>query len=259
MAPDSGYDDVHEPLLEDCQIDRSEMADSDGKDGELPTSAKASAMEMGFNLSKNLVGAALLSLPYTLRESGVVFGLGLLAIVHFFSAIGFLFLGEVSAFTGAVDALEAGKRSVGRRFGLLLESINGLYALGALVAYFVILGDYLPSILAGLGVRRQEEGGSMVSSLLLTRWFPTLVTMAAVTFPMTLAQNLAMFSRSSQLGIGALGLAFVVMVQKISCMGLAEGVSWKYGSPSGIILSVPIMGVWCDNFTSPAIPKFPSS
>jgi len=142
------------------------------------------------NLTKNIVGAGILGLPFAMQDGGL--GLGLINLTFFggLSLVGFLAIGHTCHATGARTYREAWERTVGV-FPAIVDVAVLLECLITGVGYTILALDYTSTGLRGLF---GYEGGPHLRAKLAA-------TMTAlVLVPLCLRPNLDSLKVTSQVG-----------------------------------------------------------
>jgi len=188
------------------------------------------------NLSKNIIGAGMLSLPFAMKGAGVVpFVLGLM-FMGALNAYTFYLLGWCCRAVGASSFGELWSKTFGPSsawvadLSVLLN--NGL----ACLAYCVLIGDFLSKALTGLlpGVALLHGRGAdlvLVALLLLV--------------PLSLRKDLAFLRYSSMAGLTATLYGFMLLWS--DCVAKAD-----FGNPAGPVLQ-NILPMRADFFSALAL------
>jgi len=175
-----------------------------GRQSEAPKDAGSSLGTSVLNLSKNIIGAGMLSLPYAMKGAGVVpFLLGILAM-GCLNAYTFFLLGWCCQATGATSFGELWSKAFGRGSAWLADVSVMMNNSLACLAYCVLIGDFLSKALAGL--------------LPSTPWLhdrgTDLVLVAVlVLVPLSLLRDLAPLRFGSVAGLGATLYVFLLLVK----------------------------------------------
>ncbi|KAL0214647.1 hypothetical protein P9112_006831 [Eukaryota sp. TZLM1-RC] len=106
----------------------------------------ASVFSSVANVSNAITGAAVLTLSYAILYAGLISGLVLLLLVALISAFSFSFLSECCAHTNEYSYKGIAKKTLGKSFGTVVESLIVCYTAGTCISYCVILGDFMPSL-----------------------------------------------------------------------------------------------------------------
>eukprot|EP00401_Gymnodinium_catenatum_P014931 CAMPEP_0117578312 /NCGR_PEP_ID=MMETSP0784-20121206/63928_1 /TAXON_ID=39447 /ORGANISM="" /LENGTH=492 /DNA_ID=CAMNT_0005377951 /DNA_START=44 /DNA_END=1522 /DNA_ORIENTATION=- len=154
------------------------------------------------NLSKNIIGAGMLSLPFAMKSAGVVPFLFGLAAIGAMNAYTFFLLGWCCRKTGARSFGELWSKTFGNESAWIADvSVllnNGL----ACLAYCVLIGDFLSKALEGL----------LPTMLLLhSRGLDLVLVAVLLLVPLSLLQNLAPLRSSSIVGLAATLYGFLLL------------------------------------------------
>jgi len=154
------------------------------------------------NLSKNIIGAGMLSLPFAMRGAGVVpFLLGI-TLYGALNAYTFFLLGWCCQVVQASSFGELWSKTFGAKSAWVADVAVLLNNGGACLAYCVLMGDFLSKALAGLlpGVPLLHDRGA------------DLVLVAAfVLVPLSLLRDLAPLRFGSVAGLGATLYVFLLL------------------------------------------------
>ena len=101
-----------------------------------------------FNLSKNMIGAGLLSLPYTLRQAAWAPGIAALIVMAVLNGLSLIVIAQCCVLANSYSYLEIGEATFGRYAAVAIQVTVILYTLGSCVSYVVLIGDFLPAVLA---------------------------------------------------------------------------------------------------------------
>lgn len=146
------------------------------------------------NLTKSIVGAGVLCLPYTLQEGGFGLGMFLLSVTGALSLTGFLAIGHVCHITGAKNYREAWKRTVGV-YPEFVDLCLLLECFICCVGFMIVTLDYLSIGMHGLV-------GLTPSTSNRTK-FAALIAVSCL-MPLCLRQRIHSLRFSSMLGNAAL-------------------------------------------------------
>ena len=99
-----------------------------------------------------MIGAGLLSLPWTMEQASLVGGVGALVFMAIFNSVSLYFLAKCCELTGAYSYKGIGEVCFGRRAGLFIQAIVGLYTLGSCVTYAVLAGMFVSYVFVAMSV-----------------------------------------------------------------------------------------------------------
>ena len=125
-----------------------------------PPAARGTISSTLITVVANIVGAGLLSLPYTIATAGVVPGVLALLATGVLNCLSAILLARSCSLSGAGTYMELVGRVFGPGWQRWVTLLLAVYTLGSGASYVVVLGDQLPSLLSLVGVRgllaRQE-------------------------------------------------------------------------------------------------------
>ena len=105
----------------------------------------------------NVVGAGIVSLPWTLLMMSTGVGVGALVVCAALAASASIVLAECADLAGTFNYRAMTVKAFGSRAGTWVQAVMGLYTLGSCVSYVVLVGDFVPSVLQGMGASGEEH------------------------------------------------------------------------------------------------------
>ena len=118
----------------------------------MPGEGKGTSFSTGITIVANIVGAGLLSLPYTVASAGLVSGVLALLLTGALNCLSALLLARSCEMSGAGSYMELVGSVLGGAAKSRVAVLLAVYTLGSCASYVVVLGDQLPSLLALVGV-----------------------------------------------------------------------------------------------------------
>jgi sodium-coupled neutral amino acid transporter 11 len=186
-------------------------------------------------VSANLVGAGLLSLPYTLKRAGLVTGVVALTTMCALNGVSALVIARCCDLAGQYSYLAVGRASLGPAAGTAISGVMALYTMGSCVSFLVLLGDFLPALVCAGGCSG-ALGGVLGSRLAL---IPAVAL--AVLFPLALHRTLNALRFTSTLSAVCI-LYTALMIAARSVRGPlvpASQLALTTGAP-GLFVSLPV-------------------
>jgi amino acid permease len=161
------------------------------------------------NLSNNMMGAGLLTVPYCLMETSVVTGIIIFSVVAVVAGLSFMLLAQSCDLAQSYSYLEMGKQALGPNFGNLVLMFLLLYTTGVNITQIVLLGDFL---VEDSGLLAHWAGESFLFQLSpLNRRLLVIGVIAVVfLFPLALLRSLNPLKFTSSLSL--LCIAFTVVL-----------------------------------------------
>ena len=95
------------------------------------------------NLTNNILGAGLFSMPWCLSQASVVSGVLLLVLCAGLNTVSFVILCKCCELSGEYSYLKMGRVALGPQFGLMIQYVVALYAVGSTISFVVLTGDFL--------------------------------------------------------------------------------------------------------------------
>ncbi len=106
----------------------------------------ASVASSTFNLTKNVLAASVVSLPWTLQEASVIPGLFLLILSCYACAYSFILLAKCTLLTSTETYVGIAEKLYSKGVGTLVQVVMMLYTFGSCISFLVLLGDFCPAI-----------------------------------------------------------------------------------------------------------------
>ena len=125
-------------------------------------SVKTSIFGAYSNFLNSIVGAGIIGMPYALRHCGLVMGLFLLLFVSFLTDHSVRLMVSIGTDLDCRDYEALAKRIFGPRGYTFVSLAMLILAWGAMIAYCVIIGDVVPSILGVEEPTYGQRAASMV-------------------------------------------------------------------------------------------------
>jgi sodium-coupled neutral amino acid transporter 11 len=154
------------------------------------------------NLSNTIIGAGIIGVPYALELSGVLLGVALLLVVALVTDFSLRLLVSAGRLAGTETYLHLADTTYGLRGRVAASLAQGLFALGACLAYTLILGNTIPEALAYM------FGWSSRSS----RPVVILVTSVFCLTPLSLLKDLHRLAWGSLVSLTAVGFIILTVV-----------------------------------------------
>ncbi|AEO71656.1 c14a382b-c376-4c72-a747-0d9198abe16f [Thermothielavioides terrestris] len=170
---------------------------------------KSSLPSAFMNMANSIIGAGIIGQPYALRQAGLLAGAALLVALTLVVdwTIRLIVvnskLGGASSFQGTVE------RCFGRP-GLVAVSVaQWAFAFGGMVAFGVIVGDSIPSVLRAVWPGLPDVP---VLGLLADRRAVIVVFTLGVSYPLTLYRDIAKLAKASTLALVSMAVIVITVV-----------------------------------------------
>jgi len=202
-----------------------------------------------FNLTKSAVGAGILSLPFAMKQAGLIPGLFLIIFASLSTSSTLHFLARIAANTDQGNFFEVGKLAFGTAGEVTAVVSVIFYLIGALIAYASFIKKYMLGFLTYV---LQKEENSM---LLLNGKF--LIGMGALLIlPLALLRDMSKLAKASIVGMicmaGVVALTVVDCFRDTAVTAAAEHVYYKASSEL-VKAFTNILFAFCNHFTMLAI------
>jgi len=175
-------------------------------DAELASTAAAPKKAEGaalagaiFNFINSIVGAGIIGLPFAISEAGIWLGLIMLVACGALTDYSVRLLVDTGVRVGKYDYEELCEHFLGRAGYIACSLFMFVFAMGAMMAYTVIIGDTVPTVLHAMHVL--PEGMDPHDSG--TRTWITLVCSIVVVLPLCLLKSMASLAKTSLISITA--------------------------------------------------------
>mmetsp|Transcript_29326 Transcript_29326/g.35723 ORF Transcript_29326/g.35723 Transcript_29326/m.35723 type:complete len:612 (-) Transcript_29326:64-1899(-) len=177
------------------------------------------------NLVNSIVGAGIIGIPYALRQSGLIAGVILLAMVSYFTDKSLRIIVEAAKFHPQLRHLNVTTFEdlmfypFGRAGTMFILFNMFVMAYGAMVAYLLIIKDTVPTI---IGLGDAMEGG-------IEREVVLIVTSLLVMVPLSMQRDMASLAFTSLLSVSAdaVLVGFVMFYSPVKETVEANGGIWE--------------------------------
>lgn len=208
-----------------------------------------------FNLCKSAIGVGILALPKAMANSGLLLGLGLLALGSITCSSTLYFLARIAANTDLGDYFAVGNLAYGGVGESLAVLATLLYLIGALIGYMSYTTTYISSGIGYfLGITDPVNYPWYLSK------FFVIALCAALIFPLACLRDLSKLARASIVGMCC--MAFVCGLTVIDYFADSTTVNMaNYTAvvlkPSALAAFSTILFAFCNHFTMLSIvPNF---
>ena len=114
---------------------------------------KGTIVSTAITMIANIVGAGMLSLPFTISAAGLLPGTLALLVTGILNCVSALLLAYSCEMSGATSYMDLVGLVFGARWKYYISILLAVYTFGSCASYIVVLGDQLPSLLGLAGVR----------------------------------------------------------------------------------------------------------
>ena len=226
------YDDVAE----------TNGAEEGGKEEE-EESNKASIFQTTVNITNNVIGAGLLSLPWCIKESSVVYGTIMVILFGLLQAVTFVLIVACCDYAGTYSFMELGRRLLGSAAGSAIQLCMLIYTAGSCLSFVVLTGDFISS---ESGFARELCGDSCIFS---SRAFSVFVVTVVLYAPLCALQDLRSLWFTSLLSVCSMFYLLALTIWEFSA---SHGINPCTDEPpvidtasagTGLFSAAPIVGV----------------
>jgi len=193
----------------------------------------ATILSSTINLTKNVLAAGLLSLPFALKCGSIGVGILILVIVCMLSAYSFNVLAKCCLITNTFTYKEIGAKAFGERSAIWIQLVMIGYTLGSCVSFVCLIGDFIPSVMEALGS----------PGLLYNREFVIAMSSLLFLLPLAFLKNLNPLKFTSMIGVACILYACGLIIQNAFAHGEAAESVKKFEFTPDLFRTVPIFTV----------------
>lgn len=194
-----------------------------GWDGEgIPDWLKrgAGVFDATVNMANSILGAGIVGLPYSMRESGFVAGLVLLVGLSFLTDWTIRLIVLNAKLSGRITYIEIMEHCFGQNGKAAVSVFQFAFGFGGMCAFCVVIGDTIPHVLKMLFP-------SLAGTFLTNRQFVITFFTLAVSYPLSLYRNIEKLSKASAIAL----VSMIVIIIAVTVRGPAMPAELK-GDPS---------------------------
>lgn len=194
-----------------------------GWDGEgMPDWLKrgAGVFDATVNMANSILGAGIVGLPYSMRESGFVAGLGLLIGLSFLTDWTIRLIVLNAKLSGRITYIEIMEHCFGPNGKAAVSIFQFAFGFGGMCAFCVVIGDTIPHVIKMLFPPLSD-------SFLANRQFVITFFTLAISYPLSLYRNIEKLSKASAIAL----VSMVVIIIAVTVRGPAMPAELK-GDPS---------------------------
>ncbi|KAN0060043.1 hypothetical protein ACQY0O_008016 [Thecaphora frezii] len=194
-----------------------------GWDGEgLPDWLKrgAGVFDATVNMANSILGAGIVGLPYSMRESGFVAGLGLLIGLSLLTDWTIRLIVLNAKLSGRLTYIEIMEHCFGGNGKAAVSIFQFAFAFGGMCAFCVVIGDTIPHVIRSLFP-------ALAGTLLSNRQCVIALFTMAISYPLSLYRNIESLSKASAIAL----VSMVVIIVAVTLRGPAMPIELK-GDPS---------------------------
>ena len=162
----------------------------------------AGVFEGTVNMANSILGAGIVGLPYSMRESGFVAGLALLVGIALLTDWTIRLIVLNAKLSGRGTYIEIMGHCFGQRGRIAVSLFQFVFAFGGMCAFCVVVGDTIPNVLSSV---LPFLRGTIFSS----RRFVIFVCTMAISYPLSLHRNIEKLSKAS--AVALLSMVFIIL------------------------------------------------
>lgn len=197
------------------------------ENGELPDWLKrgAGVFDATTNMANSILGAGIVGLPYSMRQSGFVAGVVLLVGLAMLTDWTIRLIILNSKLSGRTTYIEIMEHCFGKQGKAAVSLFQFAFAFGGMCAFCVVIGDTIPHVLSSL-IPALAPGASMFS-FLASRTFVITFCTVTISYPLSLYRDIENLSKASAVAL----VSMVLIVGTVIVRGPAMPAELK-GDPS---------------------------
>ena len=153
-------------------------------------------------MANSILGAGIVGLPYSMRESGFVAGLALLVGIALLTDWTIRLIVLNAKLSGRGTYIEIMGHCFGQRGRIAVSIFQFVFAFGGMCAFCVVVGDTIPNVLSSV---LPFLRGTIFSS----RRFVIFVCTMAISYPLSLHRNIEKLSKASAVALLSLSLIHI--------------------------------------------------
>jgi amino acid permease len=203
--------------------------------------ARATPVATVITIMANLVGAGLLSLPYTFRRSGLLVGALAMLVMAVLNTFSMVVIARCCELSGAFSYKDMAKAALGPVGGTVVTAVMAVYTLGSCVSFSVLLGDFLPALVC-------EDGCNTPAQQLFGQREVTMVMAGVlVLYPLCLPRQLNALKYTSTLSAVCIVYTAIMIAARAISSGPAGRAPAEdvhlFNGVVGLFISAPILAV----------------
>lgn len=210
------------------------------------TKAQGTAFSTAIVIMANLVGAGLLSLPFTFKRSGLLVGSLAMLIMAALNTFSMVVIARCCELSGSYSYKDMAQAALGPLGGTVVAAIMALYTLGSCVSFVVLLGDFLPALICedGCNTPAQALFGQRIVMQAMVGW--------AVLYPLSLPRQLSALRYTSSLSAACIVYtSLMIGIRAINGPRAEPSDVHLFSGPQGLAISAPILAVsLCAHYNS---------
>ncbi|GAC98817.1 amino acid transporter [Pseudozyma hubeiensis SY62] len=194
-----------------------------GWDGEgIPDWLKrgAGVFDATVNMANSILGAGIVGLPYSMRESGFVAGLVLLVGLSFLTDWTIRLIVLNAKLSGRITYIEIMEHCFGHNGKAAVSIFQFAFGFGGMCAFCVVIGDTIPHVIKMIFP-------SLSGTFLANRQFVITLFTLAISYPLSLYRNIEKLSKASAIAL----VSMVVIIVAVTIRGPAMPAELK-GDPA---------------------------
>ncbi|WFC97009.1 hypothetical protein MBRA1_003676 [Malassezia brasiliensis] len=162
----------------------------------------AGVFEGTVNMANSILGAGIVGLPYSMRESGFVAGVVLLLGIALLTDWTIRLIVLNAKLSGRSTYIDIMEHCFGHHGKLAVSLFQFVFAFGGMCAFCVVVGDTIPNVLSSVFP-------AIRNTFLSNRQFVIVVCTMAISFPLSLYRNIENLSKAS--AVALVSMVFIII------------------------------------------------
>ncbi|KAI3618569.1 hypothetical protein CBS9595_002932 [Malassezia furfur] len=162
----------------------------------------AGIFEGTVNMANSILGAGIVGLPYSMRESGFVAGVVLLLGIALLTDWTIRLIVLNAKLSGRSTYIDIMEHCFGHHGKLAVSLFQFVFAFGGMCAFCVVVGDTIPNVLSSVFP-------AIRNTFLSNRQFVIVVCTMAISFPLSLYRNIENLSKAS--AVALVSMVFIII------------------------------------------------
>lgn len=198
----------------------------------------AGVFEGTVNMANSILGAGIVGLPYSVRESGFFAGLFLLAGIALLTDWTIRLIVLNAKLSGRSTYIDIMEHCFGQNGKVAVSVFQFVFAFGGMCAFCVVVGDTIPSVLVSLFHALQ-------GSFLADRRFVIALCTLAISYPLSLYRNIENLSKASTVAL--LSMVFIILAVVIRGPAMPPelkgnpALRFTFIHPSNVVRSIAVI------------------
>lgn len=177
-----------------------------------PNASKSGLRSAFFNMTNSIVGAGIVGIPAAFRNSGLLAGLVLMAMLTYVNDWTLRLIILNTKLSGAKTYTGFVTHSFGTNGKIIVLLSQGLFAFGGAVGFSVIIGDSIPHVLRSIFKDNVEN--HPLWDFMLSRNVIIVICVVFISYPLSLIRDMSKLAKTSGLAVISMVIIIVIVITK---------------------------------------------